>query len=243
MAQLGRATGLGPVGRRFKSCRPDFPFKNVLRDRGQLVNHYFGTWVGECMISQETLSKESNELFKQSHSECFRILDQLPTAEPSNQDELRRIGIAKKNLLESTELCGQIIQTLDVGSLLLGLIGQRALLESLINTKYAFAHPQKADTKIEWAYKVCADYFERGNDPRARKNNLNDIGRIQRRAEETGLSDIYEITYGGLCNFGHMLIHSGWCNKPETRAELMSKYPCMCSSLGLAVPSAGVPIL
>lgn len=168
---------------------------------------------------EKNISKEANEILKQGLSECVRIGSQIPNSERSNQNEVYRTAIARKNLIESAELSRQIVQALDNGALLLSLIGQRALVESYINTKYTFAHPNK-ENKIEWAYQVCRDYFDRGNNPVASKNRLNEEG-IAKRAEEVALMDIYEVTYGGLCNFGHMLIHSGWCNVPETRHELM----------------------
>lgn len=120
--------------------------------------------------------------------------------------------------MDSAQLAGQIIRALDSGSTLLALIGLRSLVESLINTKYAFAHPKKAN-KIAWAHQVCNDYFERGNNPKAWKSKLNEET-VAKRAMEVEEAEIHEKTYVGLCNYTHMLVHTGLPNNPERFEDL-----------------------
>jgi len=158
------------------------------------------------------ISQRANELFRESFTECCRIRDEIPMPTGASQPDRHRVIIAKKNLIDSAQLTGQIIRALDGGSTLLALIGLRSLTESLINTKYAFAHPKKKDN-AGWAQQVCDDYFKRGNDPGAYKNRLNDET-IARRAKEIGEQDLYNKTYVGLCNYSHMLVHTGLPNNP-----------------------------
>ncbi len=159
------------------------------------------------------ISQRANELFRESFTECCRIRDEISTpASASSQAEKHRVIIAKKNLMDSAQLAGQIVRALDSGSTLLALIGLRSLTESLINTKYAFAHPKKVD-KVVWAQQVCDDYFKRGNDPSAQKNKLNDEA-IAKRSKEIGEEDLHNKTYVGLCNYSHMLVHTGLPNNP-----------------------------
>ena len=141
------------------------------------------------MDSLVVISKKANELFRESFTECCRVRDEIPSEDKTIEDDSKRITIAKKNLMDSAQLAGQIIKALDGGSLLLSLIGLRSLTESLINTKYTFAHP---DHKVDlvWVRAVCKDYFDRGNDPKARKSGLDDAG-IERRAKEAGADGFY----------------------------------------------------
>ena len=95
------------------------------------------------------ISTKANELFRESFTECCRVRDEIPSADKTIENDSKRITIAKKNLMDSAQLGGQIIKALDGGSLLLALIGMRSLTESLINTKYTFAHPDNK-TDLAW---------------------------------------------------------------------------------------------
>lgn len=165
------------------------------------------------MDKLEIISKQANNIYSESFNECQRIWDEISK---QSIDTDNRAAIAKKNISDSALLSGQIIKALDIGSLLLALIGLRSLTESYINTKYTFAHPEKEslEIKILWANKVCDDYFTRGNDPKAQKAFLNEET-IKKRAKEAGLEELYEKDFVSLCNYSHMQIHTCSLNKQK----------------------------
>jgi hypothetical protein len=162
------------------------------------------------MNDLKIISQEVNNLFRESFAECCRIRDEISAL---SDDTNNRSAIAKKNIMDSALLSGQIIKALDSGSLLLALIGLRSLVENYINTKYTFAHPKKEE-KIDWAIQVCDDYFKRGNDPKASKSLLNEKT-IHKRAQEVGLEELYEKDFASLCSYSHMQIHTVTLNKPK----------------------------
>jgi len=51
------------------------------------------------------------------------------------------------------------------------------------------------------------------------KSKLNETA-VAKRAKQVGLEEIYEKTYGGLCNYDHMLVHTGLLNTPQKFREL-----------------------
>ncbi len=172
------------------------------------------------MKSLKSISEQANKLFKESFIECIRINDEISDNFKDTRDK-QRLDIAKRNLISSAQLAGQIISSLDKGGLLLALIGLRSLVESYINTKYTFAYTDKED-KVNWANKVCEDYFKRGNDFKSIKQFL-DNKKIEKRAEEVGLEDVYEKTFVSLCNYIHMQIHTFELNNPQEFEEYTVK--------------------
>jgi hypothetical protein len=166
------------------------------------------------MSKCEEIKKQANSLLNDSINEFNRTRDAIKDVEAEkNEKESKRRAIAKKNLMESGQLAAQIIHTLNANGILLSLIGLRSLVESYINTRYTFAHPQKAGD-MEWVYSVCSDYFDRGNDPEAIKSNLHEK-RICERAESIGEKELYNKTFSSLCNYTHMMIYTALLNNPE----------------------------
>ncbi|OGP83812.1 MAG: hypothetical protein A2Z08_06660 [Deltaproteobacteria bacterium RBG_16_54_11] len=167
--------------------------------------------IHNIMNDLKIISQEANNLFRESFAECCRIRDEISAL---SDDTNNRSAIAKKNIMDSAQLSGQIIKALDSGSLLLALIGLRSLTENCINTKYTFAHPKKEREQLDWANQVCDDYFKRGNDPRALKSLLNEKN-IKKRAKEVGLEELYEKDFASLCTYSHMQIQTAILNNQK----------------------------
>ena len=158
------------------------------------------------MTIRQAASIEAKAIFPDLYKEALQIRDFIGKAGQPESDDDKRRSIAKKNLIDTAVLASQILSAIERNAILLALIGSRSLVESEINTKYAFSHPDHIGD-ISWVYKVCNDYYRISNDPKAMKNYLNTES-VAARAKAVGLSDMYEKTYIGLCNFAHMGGHT-----------------------------------
>ena len=150
--------------------------------------------------------KRASDLFQKIHVNINTLSALLESDKRDNHQEYcvetQLVGIGILGI--GTEiLVLQILENLKKGFLLTAFLGERALVESLINVDYMFLHPDHLQDK-QWVNKLCKDYWLRPYDAGARKNRLGEKSLMQRSAETK-----HQLTYSGvyedLSNYAHLL--------------------------------------
>lgn len=166
----------------------------------------------------EGILKESFVLFDTLDKERAKFETFIsPEGYEKDQGTFEIAGCTKTLLRNTWQLGGQTIRALQQGSLFLGLIGARTLLEYVFRVRYIFDHPNHPKDKA-WATRLAIEFREAQPGLAGLEKLVHKFDNLTPRelASAVGMSEFYEKEYASLCHYTHPGCEALKLNKKET---------------------------